>query len=138
VDDKGKLTQKTVRTGLEDAKTVEDEEAIECFQKALSLLKAEAVAKKAAKEAQAKLDRDALNKYGALTEADVQALVLDDKWATTIRNRIEVEVNSLTLTLVARIQQLGERYAETVGALGTELEEIEARITGHLADMGVK
>lgn len=37
------------------------------------------------------------------------------------------EVNGLTLNLVARIQHLGERYAETVSDLETELEKLEAK-----------
>lgn len=53
----------------------------------------------------------------ALTEADVQALVLDDKRAATIRNRVTSEGNSLTLALVTRIQQLGDRYGETVATI---------------------
>ena len=137
VDDKGKLTQKAAKAGLEEATAVEDDEAVECFQKALSLLKDEAAAKKIAKEAQAVLDEDTLKKYGNLTEPEVLGLVLDDKWAATIRDRIAGEVNFLMVALVARIQQLGGRYVETVGALGVELEELETKVMGHLADMGV-
>ena len=58
-----------------------------------------------------------LKKYGDLTEADVKALVLDDKWHATVASRVASEVNALTLALVSRIQQLGERYGETLGAL---------------------
>ena len=95
-------------------------------------------AKKAAKEAQASLDKNTLNKYGDLTEADIKALVRDNKWAATIRDQIVGGANSLTLVLVARIQQLGERYAETVAAIDSELKEVEARVERHLADMGVE
>ena len=73
-----------------------------------------------------------------LTEADVKALVLDDKWARDDRDRVAGEVDCLTLALVARIQQLGERYAETVGDLDAELAKLEAKVAGHLADMGVE
>ncbi|MDQ3724673.1 MAG: type I restriction-modification system subunit M [Actinomycetota bacterium] len=138
VSDKGKLTQKAVNAGLKNAKAAGDEETIECFEAALKLLKAEAAAKKAAKEAQAALDRATLEKYGELTEAEVRELVLDDKWAETIRGRIADEVNSLTLTLVARIEQLGERYAETAGALTSELERLQARVSDHLVEMGIE
>jgi type I restriction enzyme M protein len=138
INDKGKLTQKAVNEGLKVAHTAEDKETIECFQKALSLLKAEGAAKKAAKEAQAELDFAILEKYGDLAEGDIQTLVLDDKWAATIRNRIAGEVASLTLALVSRIQELGERYTETVFDLDTKLAEIEAKVTGRLADMGVE
>ncbi len=73
-----------------------------------------------------------------LTETDVQTLVLGDKWATSIRNRVVAEVNALTLDLVTRIQQLGNRYAETVGDLDAELVHLSAKVTGHLADVGVE
>jgi type I restriction enzyme M protein len=137
VDDKGKLTQKAAKAGLEEAKAVEDGEGIECLQKALDLLKVDAAAKKAAKEAQSALDKDTLNKYGDLTESDIKALVLEDKWVATIRDRIADEAHSLTLALVGRIQELGERYAETVGDLDAELGKLEDRVARSLADMGV-
>jgi type I restriction enzyme M protein len=137
VNDKGKLTQAAAKDALAAARAVDDKETTQCARAAIELLQAEAAAKQAAKEAQAALDTATLMKYGDLTETDVQTLVLDDKWAATIRNRVLGEVNALTLDLVARIQQLGERYAETAGALDAELERLEATVDGHLATMGV-
>jgi len=40
--------------------------------------------------------------------------------------------------LVARIQELGERYVETVADLTTELTKLNSRVAAHLADMGIK
>jgi len=64
--------------------------------------------------------------------------VLDDKWHAAIAKGVINVVNSLTLGLVARIRQLGERYAETIGDLETELAKLESTVAGHLANMGVK
>lgn len=114
-----------------------DPDEIAALEHLAQLYAAETAAKKAAKEAQAALDHDTLTKYGDVTDADVQQLVLDDKWAAAICERIKSEVNALTLALVLRIQQLGERYAETVGALDAELDEIKAKLVGHLAELGV-
>jgi type I restriction enzyme M protein len=114
-----------------------DPSEITALEHLIELYAAETAAKKAAKDAQTELDHDTLAKYGDLTDADVQALVLDDKWAATIGERLAGEVNSLAFALVARIQQLGERYAETVRALDAELERLEAKVANHLADMGV-
>jgi type I restriction enzyme M protein len=47
------------------------------------------------------------------------------------------EVEALTLALVGRIQELGQRYAETVSYLNTEVEELEAKVFEHFAAMGV-
>jgi len=137
VDDKGKLTQKEADAGLKEARAAEDEEALECFQEALGLLKAEKAAKKAAKEAQAALDLATLEKYGHLTEDEVQAILLDDKWAATARERVTEEVNALTFALVSRIRQLGARYTRTVEELDAELLRLEGRVTAHLGTMKV-
>jgi type I restriction enzyme M protein len=113
-----------------------DPDEIKALQHLIDRYNEEAAAKKAAKDAQAALDLATLKKYTDLTEADVQALVLDNKWASTIAARITDEVNDLTLALVSRIQQLGERYAETVQSLDAELAKIESTVANHLADMG--
>ena len=138
--DDEKITKTLAAARLRDAKqeTEADPDEIAALERLIQLYEAEAVAKKAAKEAQAPLDRDTLLKYGHLTAADVQALVLAGKWAATIDDRIAGEVNALTLTLVARIQQLGERYAETLGALEAALDDLQAEVLRHLADMGIE
>ncbi|SCF66679.1 type I restriction enzyme M protein [Streptomyces sp. DconLS] len=136
--DDGKISKVLASTRLKVARYEgTDPDEIKALQHLIKLYNDEAVAKKAAKEAQAALDLSTLRKYGDLTETDVQALVLDDKWAATIRNRITGEVKALTLLLVSRIQQLGERYARTVGALDVELEALGAKVAAHLAEMGM-
>ncbi len=138
VNDAGKLTQATAMDALKQAKVAGDNDAAECAEAALVLLKAETKAKKAAKDAQAALDSAVLAKYGDLDEDDVQTLVIDDKWAEAIKSRVASEVNALTLALVARIQELGARYAETVDDLDNELKRLEAKVAEHLSDMGVE
>ena len=115
-----------------------DPDEIKALECALGLYDAEAAAKKDVKESQSKLDLATLQKYGDLTEDDVKALVLDDKWRTVVLRRVAGEVEALTLDLVTRIQQLGDRYAKTWGDLGAELDKLEAKVSAHLAVMGVK
>ena len=115
-----------------------DPEEIKALQHLIKLYNDEAIAKKAAKEAQSALDLATLKKYGTLTLPEIKQLVLDDKWHATISGRITSEVNSLTMALVARIETLGDRYAKTVGALDEQLEMLESKVSRHLADMGVE
>ena len=137
--DDDKITKALAVARLKAAKREgSDPDEIEAIQHLLDLYDSEAAAKKAAKEAQATLDLTALKKYGDLTESDIKTLVLDDKWAATVSDRIIGEVNALTLALVGRIQQLGERYAETLEELDAELLKLDNRVAAHLADMGVK
>jgi len=137
--DDNNISRGLVTARLKDAKREDsDPGEIKALQHMIGLYNDEAMAKKVAKDAQSALDLATLKKYGGLTEADVKALVLDDKWEATITNRVADELDSLTLALVGRIQQLGERYGQTLEALEVELASLNARVAAHLADMGVK
>jgi type I restriction enzyme M protein len=137
--DDDKISKALVAARLRVAKReASDPDEIKALQEAIKLYDGEAVAKKAVKEAQAALDLATLRKYGDLTESDVQALVLDSKWAATILERVLAAVHGLTLDLVTRIQELGRRYAETIADLEAELQERNAQVARHLADMGVR
>lgn len=137
--DDDKITKALAAARLKEAKREgSDQDEVKALQHLLDLYDAEAIAKKAAKEAQAALDLAALKKYGDLTESDVRVLVLDDKWVATIAGRITDEVNALTLALVGRIQQLGQRYDITLDDLETEVARLDTRVSAHLADMGLK
>ncbi|WP_343577091.1 type I restriction-modification system subunit M [Mycobacterium sp.] len=137
-NDKGAYTKKLLTAAIKTAKATHDDETLSCANEALKLLNAEAAAKKAVKDAQDKLDLATLTKYGDLTEEEVKALVLEDKWRAVVVHRGAGEVDDLTLDLVARIQQLGERYAATVDDLDAELDRLEDKVAAHLADMGVE
>ncbi|MGA5502127.1 type I restriction-modification system subunit M [Streptomyces umbrinus] len=113
-------------------------EEIKALQCLIKLYNDEAATKKALKETQAALDLAVLKRYGELFEADVKSIVLDDKWRAAIVGRIGSEVNALTMALVARIQVLGDRYAETLGALDALMELLESKVSQHLANLGVE
>ena len=122
--DDDKITKALATARLKEAKREgSDPDEIKALEHLIKLYDAEAAAKKAVKEAQAALDLATLKKYGNLTEDDVKALVLDDKWQATIVARIAAEVDSLTLDLVAHVQKLGDRYCRTVGALDGRVGE---------------
>lgn len=135
--DDGKISKALVAARLKAIRTAGDAEEIGALQQATKLYNAEVTAKKAAKDAQAKFDLITLKKYGNLSEEDIKTMVLDDKWLAILEHRISGEIAGLALQLVARMQQLGERYAVTISDLNIELEELESKIAGHLAEMGV-
>ncbi|MFE9626917.1 N-6 DNA methylase [Streptomyces sp. NPDC006527] len=114
-----------------------DADEVAALSHLIKLYNAEAVAKKAAKEAGAALDVAVLKKYADLKDVDVRALVLDNKWRSTIAGRITSEVEALTLALVDRIQQLGDRYLEPLGTLLTELKNSEEKVSRRLVEMGI-
>jgi type I restriction enzyme M protein len=134
-----KVTKVLAATRLREVKREgSDPEEVKALEQWLDLYTDEAQAKKAAKDSRSALDLLILTQYGELSEADIKRMVLDDKWLATISNRIADEVNGLTLALVGRIEQLGDRYAETVDKLDSVLNTIEAKVSRHLAGMGIK
>jgi type I restriction enzyme M protein len=137
--DDGRITKALASVRLKKARDERaDAEEIKALQHLLKLYNDEAITKNAAKESQAVLDLMTLKKYGDFTLPEIKQLVLDNKWRATVTNRVVSEAESLTLDLVRRIKELGERYVETVEHLNRSLADIEDRIGAHLAAMGVQ
>lgn len=137
-DDDGKVTNKTATDRLKAAKAEgADSDEIKALARVISLFKAETAAKKAVKEAGLKLDQLTLAQYAQLTTADVQSLVIDDKWGGRVAAGVQAERAALIQKLVQRLNVLGARYEQTVGDLDAEAEALSAKVTAHLAAMGV-
>jgi type I restriction enzyme M protein len=78
-----------------------------------------------------------LARYAKLTEAEIKALVVEDKWLASIRVAIEAEVERLTQRLASRVKELEERYAKPLPALDQAVEAFSAKVEGHLRKMGL-
>jgi type I restriction enzyme M protein len=115
-----------------------DLDEIGALRRLINLYSDETAAKKAAKDAKADLDLATLKQYGHLTVADVKQLVLDDKWQAALMSRISSELQALTLALVGRIKELGERYDATLADLESSVDRLSTSVGEHLADMGLK
>lgn len=115
-----------------------DPDEVAALERLIQLYADEKVAKDAAKEAQAELDQNTLEKYGDLTEADVKELVLDDKWKSMVSGRVSDAIVTLVLSLAARLRDLGNRYENTLGDLEDKLQQLNERVTDHLSSMGAQ
>jgi type I restriction enzyme M protein len=138
-DDDGKVTNKTATARLKIARMQgADRDELDSLAYVVGLFKAEAAAKKAAKDAEAALDRLTLRQYGELTTSDVQSLVIDDKWGGRLVEGVKSELGALIQRLVERLDVLADRYGKTVGELDVELEMLNASLSALLASMGVR
>lgn len=133
--DGAKLTAGGVKARLKDRGLEPDEKAL--LKQAAVLFEGEAEAKRAAKEAEARLTEAVLKKYPNLTMGEIQTLVVQDKWLADITAAIGAEVEARTETLTARVRVLTERYGQTLPQIMQDLAGLEARVAGHLAAMGV-
>jgi type I restriction enzyme M protein len=96
-----------------------------------------AAVKKQIREAEAELDARAFEQYAALTTAEIQSLVIDDKWMAALAASVEGELVRVSQTLTGRIRALAERYATPLPKLMDEVAALVSRVEGHLARMGV-
>jgi len=140
VNDKGNITKKSVEERLKKLNrnmNNEFEEEKEALQHCLKLLDKETKAKKALKDAQAKLDKDVFAKYFDLTEDEIKLVVINDKWFSSIRKCIQSEINNLAQQLINRIQELNDRYTEPLPEIEKEVSAYSSKVEEHLKKMGV-
>ena len=109
----------------------------EALTRVTALIDAEAGAKKAVREARSALDERVLARYATLTEDEIRALVVEDKWFASIRAAIDAEVERLTQRLDDRVKELDERYARPLPELEREAEAFGTKVEEHLKRMGV-
>jgi len=133
----GKIAKGSVAARLKEIKRdkdLADERAqLEAYQ---ALLEQEAAASKQAKDARKALDEKVFAKYSKLSEVEVKALVVDDKWLASLSAAVEGELDRVSQALTGRIRQLAERYATSLPRLAEEVEVLSARVGEHLKKMG--
>jgi type I restriction enzyme M protein len=135
--EKQKITAKALKARLKDIGRdpdyAEERQALEAYA---ALLDQQAEAKTRLKTAQDDLEAKLDAKYPTLTEADIQTLVVDDKWLATLAAAVQGELDRVSQTLTGRIRQLAERYATPLPQLTDEVAALAAKVDGHLKKMG--
>jgi len=116
-----------------DSELAEDSKALNQW---LNFNKAEAALKKEIKEAELTLDKLAHDQYPQLSEADIQTLVVDDKWLATLQQRTHSELDRITQALTQRVKELAERYEAPLASLTDQTADLESKVSGHLKRMG--
>ena len=137
--DKQKITAKAIKARLKEIGNeplYADERAT--IEKYADLLEQQSEVKVKRKAAQKDLDKKIDAKYPRLTEAEIAALVVEDKWMARLSAAVQSEINRVSQTLTGRICQLAERYATPLPALVDKLGTLAARVDEHLNTMGAK
>ena len=82
------------------------------------------------------LDKQIIARYATLTEQEIKALVVDDKWMTTLERNIKTEMERVSQGLTQRIKELTERYDTPLPSIMEEVTTLESKVTAHLSQMG--
>ncbi len=75
-------------------------------------------------------------KYAQLSDDDIKALVVDDKWLMTLSTAVQGELDRVSQTLTSRVRELAERYAWPLPRLVDDLASLSSRVDAHLKQMG--
>lgn len=136
-NDKGKLTKVSVGARLKDIKhdadAAEERKLLNAY---LTFIEQESAASKKVKDAQKQLDAKVAAQYTKLCTEDIQTLVVDDKWLTTLAADVQTELDRVSQALTGRIKQLAERYAEPLPQLAAQVAALNAKVEAHLLKMG--
>jgi type I restriction enzyme M protein len=133
----GKISKGAVAARLKEIKQEKDaDDERKALEDYLALLEQESEAGKKVKDATKVLDAKVAAKYGKLTEAEIEILVVDDKWLATLAAAVQSELDRVSQALTGRIRQLAERYATPLPQLAGEVETLATRVDEHLKKMG--
>ncbi|MFY0657496.1 MAG: type I restriction-modification system subunit M [Neptunomonas phycophila] len=135
LNDKDKVTKATVTAGLKLATDLDETSAL---KQAKKLFDAEANSKKALKDAQDALDLAVFKQYSQLTEDEIKALIVEDKWLASLQANIEAEIERVTQQLANRVKELEERYNQPLPAITESVEALSEKVAGHLKAMGLE
>lgn len=133
--DSGKFTKKSVQDRFKEEIEDDERDMIKAYVK---LFEKESDCKKKVKTAQDELEKKVRAKYDTLTDDEVKALLIDDKWIATIEQNIYSEMDRISQRLTSRIKELSERYKKPLPKLTDEIEELTKKVDKHLEKMGFK
>ena len=132
-----KIAKAEVSAQLKAIKADKDaKDEIAVLKRWLELSENETTLKRTVREQEAALDTLAYEHYPKLTEAEIQTLVVDDKWMTRLSAAVSGELDRVSQTLTGRIRELAERYAVPLPQLTADVAVLAARVDEHLKKMG--
>jgi type I restriction enzyme M protein len=135
--DTGKVTAAGVKERLKEiAGDAEANDERSVLERWLALSAEEASLKKQVRDADTALDAKALAKYPALSEDEVKALVVDDKWLVTLAVAVLGALDRANQQFTQRVRVLSERYGLPLPVMVARMDEVEAKVRGHLERMG--
>ncbi len=138
-NDKDKVTKALAAARLKDVKGDKDAaDERKVLGEFLALVEKEAEIGAKATAAQEALTGKVVARYGKLTDDDIKALVVDDKWLATVEGAVQGELDRVSQTLTGRVRELAERYATPLPQIVDDVAALAARVDGHLKKMGLE
>lgn len=104
----------------------------------LGLMERESEINRKIRDLEKTLDKKLLLRYNGLSDTEIKALMVEDKWLPTLHDSLKSEMERVTQKLAERVKELAERYEEPLPKLAKEVEERAKKVEKHLIEMGFK
>jgi type I restriction enzyme M protein len=116
-----------------DREAADERQAVQAY---LALIEREAETAAKLKAAEDALMEKVLAKYAKLTEDEIKALVVDNKWMVTLSVAVQGELDRVSRTLTGRVSELAARYAAPLEQVVADVSLLAERVDAHLQKMG--
>jgi len=132
-----KINDKEVKSRIKEIGRDDDAaDELAVLKQWLALSEQASALKKLIKMLDSELDAKALARYPALKPDEVKVLVVNHKWMAALGAVVHGEMDRLSQALTGRVKELAERYGQTMPELANKVHDLEARVAGHLEQMG--
>jgi type I restriction enzyme M protein len=88
------------------------------------------------KKATEELEKLVFKQYEKLSIDEIKDLVVEKKWCSSIFNMINSIYENISHHLTGRIEELDQRYEQTMPSIEDEVAEYENKVKSHLERMG--
>jgi type I restriction enzyme M protein len=135
--EKQKVTAKAIRVRQREiGKDPDYEDELKVLAEYDALIGQQSGLKDAIKKVEEGLDNKIHAKYPQLTDSEIKALLVDDKWVATLAFAVQGELDRVSQTLTGRIRELSKRYASPLPQLTDDVATLASRVEDHLKKMG--
>ncbi len=78
------------------------------------------------------------DKYKEISEDELKIMIIHDKWMNDLLSYMNEELDRVSQRLTIQIEELGDRYRETLKQLEEKHDELQSKVRDHLKRMGLK
>jgi len=73
-----------------------------------------------------------------LTESEINTLIVEDKWMVALGSNIEAKLERILQTFLQRINELAEKYTDSMSKLEAQIVDLTKKVEAHLEKMGFR
>jgi type I restriction enzyme M protein len=136
-NDKGKITKALVTARIKEIRHDPDNaEEMKLLAELNRIFEQESSLKAKQKAFEKELEQQVNRKLTQLSVDEIKSLLVEDKWLARLQTELIDIIDLISHQFSSRLQELAERYAETLPQIEQEVAELSQKVKEHLNKMG--